>query len=63
MHDLRHMHTTLMLKAGIHPKVVSERLGHASVGMTLDPYSHVLPGLLEATVERLDQILTLEDER
>ncbi len=63
LHDLRHTHATLMLKAGIHPKVVSERLGHASVRMTLDTYSHVLPGLLEATVERLDQILALEDER
>ncbi|MDP9225397.1 MAG: site-specific integrase, partial [Actinomycetota bacterium] len=42
-HDLRHGHATLMLLAGVHPKVVSERLGHASVGITLDTYSHVLP--------------------
>ena len=47
-HDLRHAHATLMLGAGVHPKVVSERLGHASVGMTLDTYSHVLPGLQAA---------------
>jgi len=44
-HDLRHTHATLMLKAGVHPKVVSERLGHASVAFTLDTYSHVVPGL------------------
>ena len=44
IHDLRHTHATLMLKAGIHPKVVSERLGHANIGITLDIYSHVLPG-------------------
>jgi len=52
-----------MLKSGVHPKVVSERLGHASVGITLDIYSHVLPGLQEAAVERFDQILTLEDKK
>jgi integrase len=40
-HDLRHAHATLLLLARIHPKVVSERLGHASVGITLDLYSHV----------------------
>ena len=45
LHDLRHTHATLMLKAGAHPKVVSERLGHANIGITLDTYSHVLPGL------------------
>jgi integrase len=40
-HDLRHSHATLALKAGIHPRVVQERLGHANVGITLDTYSHV----------------------
>ena len=38
LHDLRHTHTTLMLKAGIHPKIVSERLGHSNIGITLDTY-------------------------
>jgi len=47
-HDLRHAHATLMLQQGVHPKVVSERLGHSSVAITLDTYSHVLPGLQEA---------------
>jgi hypothetical protein len=44
-HDLRHTYATLALKAGIHPKVVSERLGHATVGITLDLYSHVTPSI------------------
>jgi len=45
LHDLRHTHATLALQAGIHPKVVSERLGHASSGITLDTYSHVMTGM------------------
>jgi integrase len=56
LHDLRHTHATLMLKAGVHPKVVSERLGHANIGITLDIYSHVLPGLQEAAAERFDRL-------
>jgi integrase len=56
LHDLRHTHATLMLKAGVHPKIVSERLGHANIGITLDTYSHVLPGLQEAAAERFDRI-------
>ena len=57
LHDLQHTHATLMLKAGVHPKVVSERLGHAGIGITLDTYSHVLPGLQEAAAERFDRML------
>ena len=60
VHDLRHTHATLMLKAGVHPKIVSERLGHASVGITLDTYSHVLPGLQEAAALKFDKILELD---
>jgi len=47
LHDLRHTHATLALQAGIHPKVVSERLGHATVSITLDTYSHAIPALQE----------------
>ena len=47
-----------MLQAGIHPKVVSERLGHASVAFTLDTYSHVVPGLQETAAERFDQFIS-----
>ena len=56
-HDLRHTHATLMLKQGIHPKIVSERLGHASIAITLDTYSHILPGLQEAAAKRFDELL------
>ncbi len=45
LHDLRHTHATLLLAAGINPKVVSERLGHSSVAFTLDTYAHVMPGM------------------
>ncbi|WP_235676420.1 site-specific integrase [Bacillus mycoides] len=51
-HDLRHTHATLMLKQGIHPKIVSEQLGHNRVGITLDTYSHVVPGLQETAVDQ-----------
>jgi integrase len=47
LHDLRHTHATLALRAGIHPKVVSERLGHATVSITLDTYSHAIPAMQE----------------
>jgi integrase len=55
-HDLRHAHATLLLLQGVHPKVVSERLGHASIGITLDTYSHVLPSLQSQAVEAFDQL-------
>ena len=57
LHDLRHAHATLMLRAGVHPKIVSERLGHSNVGITLDTYSHVVSGLQEAAARRFDDIL------
>ena len=47
LHDLRHTHATLALRAGIHPKVVSERLGHATISITLDTYSHAVPAMQE----------------
>jgi integrase len=53
-HDLRHAHATHMLGAGVHPKVASERLGHSRVGITLDLYSHVLPGMQEDAAARVD---------
>lgn len=46
-----------MLKSGVHPKIVSERLGHASVALTLDTYSHTVAGLQEAAARRFDQML------
>lgn len=57
LHDLRHTAATLMLREGVHPKVVSERLGHATVGLTLDTYSHVLPDLQRDAAEVMDGVL------
>jgi len=57
LHDCRHTHASLLLKQNIHPKVVSERLGHASVQITLDTYSHVTPGLQQAAANRFDDIV------
>src|SRR5512143_2501194 len=45
LHDVRHSYATAALRSGVHPKVVSERLGHASVAFTLRVYSHVIPGM------------------
>jgi len=54
-HDLRHSHATLMLAQNVHPKIVSERLGHSSVSITLDTYSHVVPGLQKRAAARFDE--------
>jgi NAD(P)H-dependent flavin oxidoreductase YrpB (nitropropane dioxygenase family) len=48
-----HTHASLLLKQGVHPKIVSERLGHATVAFTLDTYTHVVPGLQEAAAKAL----------
>ena len=61
LHDLRHTHATLMLKSGVHPKIVSERLGHASVAITLDTYSHMVPGLQETAARAFDEALRIAD--
>lgn len=55
-HDLRHAHATLLLLQGVHPKIVSERLGHASIGITLDTYSHVLPSLQSQAADAFDAL-------
>ena len=56
-HDLRHTHATQLLLQGVHPKVVAERLGHSTIVVTLDTYSHVVPGLQEAAARQLDRAL------
>lgn len=56
-HDLRHTHATLLLEEGIHPKVVQERLGHSSITITLDTYSHVGPNLQKEAARKIDNIL------
>ena len=54
LHDLRHSHATHLLRQGTHPKIVSERLGHSSISITLDTYSHVLPNMQDEAAKRLD---------
>jgi integrase len=56
-HDARHTHASLMLKQGVHPKIVQERLGHATISVTLDTYSHVAPGLQEAAAAGFDKMV------
>ena len=56
LHDARHTHASLLLKQGVHPKVVQERPGHGSIQVTLDTYSHVAPGLQQAAAEKFDSI-------
>lgn len=59
LHDARHTHASLMLKQGVHPKIVQERLGHANIQITLDTYSHVAPGLQQAAAEGFDKLVSL----
>lgn len=56
-HDLRHSHASQMLSAGVHPKVASERLGHSTIGITLDLYSHVMPGMQADAAEQVDALI------
>ncbi|ESY03105.1 integrase [Mesorhizobium sp. LNJC399B00] len=56
-HDLRHSHASHLLSAGVHPKIASERLGHSGIGITLDLYSHVMPGMQADAAEQVDVAL------
>ncbi|MFP5265582.1 MAG: tyrosine-type recombinase/integrase [Blastocatellia bacterium] len=56
LYSPRHSCATLLLTAGVNPKIVSERLGHASIVLTLDTYSHVLPSMQQAAVDKLETL-------
>ena len=56
-HGLRHAHATLALTAGVNPKIVSERLGHSTIAVTMDTYSHVLPGMQEEAAKAVEDLL------
>ncbi len=56
-YSLRHSCATLLLQANVNPKIVSERLGHAGISITLETYSHVLPGLQENVTDKLASVL------
>ena len=53
----RHVHATLALTAGVNPKVVRERLGHSTIAVTMDTYSHVLPGMQEEAAVAVERLL------
>jgi integrase len=57
LHDLRHTAASLMLENGAHPKIVQERLGHSDIAMTLNRYSHVMPGMQRDVTDRLAALL------
>ena len=57
-HDLRHTAATLLLARGVHPKIVSEMLGHSSIAITLDLYSHVTPTMQRETAAVMDSVLS-----
>jgi integrase len=58
LYDLRHTCATLLLAQGTHPRLVQELLGHATVVMTLDRYSHVMPGMGDQTAAAIDSALS-----
>jgi integrase len=62
-HDLRHTHATQLLVSGVHPKITSERLGHAWVAITLDLYSHVTDTMQSDAALRLDSAMSVAKSR
>jgi integrase len=54
-HDLRHTSATLLLSRGVHPKFVQELLGHATISITLDTYSHIIPTMGDQTVKAMEE--------
>lgn len=59
LHDLRHTHATLLIQAGVNPKVVQERLGHADVTITLNTYTHVMPDMAKDAANKIENIINL----
>jgi integrase len=62
-HDLRHSAATLLLSLGVHPKVVQELLGHTQIGITMDVYSHVLPGMQQDAMGKLNEALKRQEDK
>src|SRR4029453_12204978 len=60
LHDVRHSYATAALKAGISPKVISERLGHSSAAFTLQTYTHVIPGMDEMAADTVAKLILAE---
>lgn len=57
LYDMRHEHASLLATAGVHPKVVQERLGHSSIRLTMDTYSHLMPGMQREAVTAVAAML------
>jgi integrase len=57
-HDLRHGTASLLLAQGVHPRVVLELLGHSTIGLTMNVYSHVVPELQREAAERMDDVMS-----
>jgi integrase len=62
LHDVRHSYATAALVAGVPPKVISQRLGHATIAITMDTYSHVIPGLDEQAAETVARLILGDGE-
>jgi integrase len=62
LHDLRHTAATLLLSKGIHPKIVQEILGHSTISITLDTYSHVLPNMQEGAMRAMQEVISLDND-
>ncbi|MEW9668648.1 tyrosine-type recombinase/integrase [Ammoniphilus sp. 3BR4] len=60
-HDLRHTHTTMLIQQNVNAKVISERLGHSSIQITLNQYSHVLPSMQQEVANKLDELIQLKE--
>ena len=60
-HDLRHTAATLALQEGVHPKIVQEMLGHSSISITIDTYSHVLPSMQKEAAAKMDALFARLD--
>jgi len=60
VHDLRHTFATIMLKQDVHAKIVQEILGHSTIGVTLDTYSHILPGIKDQAMKKMQSVLSGE---
>ncbi len=61
-HDLRHSAATILLTMGVHPKVVQELLGHSTIAMTMDTYSHLLPSMQKDAANKMDTAFQFGDE-
>jgi integrase len=60
LHGLRHAFATSLLTANIHPAIVQQALGHSSINLTIDTYSHVMPGIEEAAARKIDEVIGSE---